>query len=323
VNIVDRRNNSKGRSSGNRQKFLKRVEDQIKKALPGVVSGHGIKDLTSGKGRVKVPIKGIEEPEFIYDSNTGKKNIVAPGNKSYDEGDSIAKPQKNSGRNGRRGSREDFEQEDDFNISISLDEFAEYFFQDLELPNMIKKYLQTVENFERKRSGFVQEGMPSRLNVVKSFKNSLLRKLALENYYKQKIEDLKLLLSTCKESDKEAILLEIAEFEKLSKSIPYMEDVDLRYNHFEKKPIPTTSAVMICIMDVSGSMGYEEKDICKRYFLLLYMFLKRQYEKVELVFIRHHTQASEVTEEEFFNSRESGQSNFNCLYQIYLCQLFC
>ena len=85
-----------------------------------------------------------------------------------------------------------------------------------------------------------------------------------------------------------------------------MEEVDLRFNNYEKYPVPVTSAVMFCIMDVSGSMGEKEKDIAKRFFMLLYMFLTKQYERIDMVFIRHHTAAKEVTEDEFFNSRESG-----------------
>lgn len=306
MNIVDRRNNPKGRSTGNRHKFLKRVDGQIKKALPGIVGGKTMKDLSSGKGKVKVPIKGLEEPEFIYDPASGKKTIVSPGNKSFDEGDTIPKPNGGEGR-GRRGSRDADPNEDEFYVNISMEEFAEYFFADLELPNMVKKYMQTLNDFERKRAGFVSEGMPSRLNVVKSYQNSLARKMALKAYYEKKIKELQdqLLIET--DQDKISFLQsEIDRYKKLALAVPYMDDIDLRYNHFDKRPIPTTCAVMVCIMDVSGSMGYDEKDIAKRYFLLLYMFLKKQYEKVDLVFIRHHTEAKEVTEEEFFDSRESG-----------------
>lgn len=307
MNIVDRRNNPKGRSTGNRQKFLKRVDGQIKKALPSIVGGKSMKDLTSGKGKIKVPIKGLEEPEFVYDPKTGKKNIVSPGNKSFDEGDTIPKPHGGYGRGGRKGSRDAEETEDEFFVTISMEEFADYFFADLELPNMVKKYLQTVDDFQRKRAGYIQDGMPSRLNVVKSYQNSLARKFALKAYYEKRIKELKDELNVEVDSDKIVLLEEeIKRFEKLANSVPYMDDIDLRYNHYEKLPIPTTSAVMVCVMDVSGSMGEEEKDISKRYFLLLYMFLKKQYERVELVFIRHHTEAKEVTEEEFFDSRESG-----------------
>lgn len=306
MNIVDRRNNPKGRSSGNRHKFLKRVEDQIKKALPSIVDGNNIKDLTSGKGKVKIPIKGIDEPEFTYDPKSGKKNIIAPGNNRYSEGDTIPKPQDGQGR-GRKGSKDGDPTEDDFFISVSMEEFAEYFFADLELPNLVKKYLQSIDDYKKKRTGYVTDGMPSRLNVVKSYQNSLARKMALKTYYEKKIKELNeqlLLENDPLEIDR--INEEIKKYEKLSKSVPYMDDIDLRYNHFEKYPVPTTSAVMVCIMDVSGSMGPEEKDIAKRYFLLLYMFLKKQYDKVDLVFIRHHTEAKEVTEEDFFNSKESG-----------------
>jgi len=308
MNIVDRRNNPKGRSTGNRHKFLKRVDGQIKKALPGIVGGKTMKDLSSGKGRVKVPIKGLEEPEFVYDPATGKKTIISPGNRNFDEGDTIPKPDGGGGQGrGRRGSRDSDPTEDDFYVTISMEEFAEYFFADLELPNMVKKYLQAIDDYQRKRSGYVSDGMPSRLNVVKSYQNSMARKLALKAYYEKCIKALQEELDVETEVDKiDFLKSEIDRYKKLADTVPYMDDIDLRYNHFEKKPIPTTCAVMVCIMDVSGSMGYEEKDISKRYFLLLYMFLKKQYEKVDLVFIRHHTEATEVTEEEFFDSRESG-----------------
>ena len=103
-----------------------------------------------------------------------------------------------------------------------------------------------------------------------------------------------------------ALELQIEKVRKQAETIPFFEDIDLRYNNFERVPVPVTSAVMFCIMDVSASMGYHEKDIAKRFFTLLYIFLTRQYKNVELVFIRHHTEAKEVDEEEFFNSRESG-----------------
>ena len=91
-----------------------------------------------------------------------------------------------------------------------------------------------------------------------------------------------------------------------SKVIPYLDPVDVRYNRFERVPRPVAQAVMFCLMDVSGSMTQSTKDIAKRFFILLYLFLKRNYDKIDVVFIRHHTSAKEVDEEEFFYSRETG-----------------
>jgi uncharacterized sporulation protein YeaH/YhbH (DUF444 family) len=89
-------------------------------------------------------------------------------------------------------------------------------------------------------------------------------------------------------------------------AIPFIDPFDLRYSNRVKVPKPSSQAVMFCLLDVSGSMDQAKKDMSKRFFILLYLFLTRAYEKIEVVFIRHHTQASEVDEHEFFNSRESG-----------------
>jgi uncharacterized sporulation protein YeaH/YhbH (DUF444 family) len=130
INIVDRRNSTKGKSSENRQKLLKRIEGQIKKALPDIVKNTNVKDLTSSKERVNIPIKGINEPQFTYDKDTGDKKHVHPGNKEYSEGDLIKKPKgggKGSGQG--KGSNDPSTSEDEFTISISREEFLDYFFR--------------------------------------------------------------------------------------------------------------------------------------------------------------------------------------------------
>ena len=308
VNIVDRRSSTKGKSSENRQRLLKRVEGQIKKALPDIVKNTNVKDLTSSKEKVNIPIKGINEPQFTYDKDTGDKKHVHPGNKEYTEGDLIKKPKgggKGSGQG--KGSNDPSTSEDEFTISISREEFLDYFFSDLELPDLVKKHLNSLVDFKQKRAGYSNYGNPSRLNITKSYKNSMARRMALGMYFDKKIKDIEDKLKG-NLTDDERIILE-AELDKLKKmkiGVSFMEEVDLQYNNFEQIAIPVTSAVMFCVMDVSGSMGEKEKDISKRFFMLLYMFLTKQYEKIELVFIRHHTSAKEVTEEEFFNSRESG-----------------
>ncbi len=306
-NIVDRRKNAKGKSINNRQKFLKRVEDQIKKAIPDIINQESIKDST-GEGKVKVPIRGIKEPNFRHDPHSGKKQIVRPGNKQFNEGDKVAKPEgSGSGAGQGKGSNSPEVTEDDFVVILSRDEFLKYFFEDLELPNMIKKYMASTVDFRQQRAGFTKNSIPSRLNIVNSFQQSLARQISIRGVYDQKIKKLKLELEATEDAEAKAQLEEeITRLERLRLTVPFFDDVDLRYNHFERVPQPVTSAVMFCIMDVSASMGYHEKDIAKRFFTLLYLFLSKQYERVELVFIRHHTEAKEVGEEEFFNSRESG-----------------
>lgn len=304
--IIDRRKNSKGKSHNNRQKFLKRVETKIKKAIPEVIDSESIKDNTKG-GNVKIPIKGISEPSFRNDPKTGDKKLVRPGNDHYIKGDKIVKPKGGSGAGGRKGSKDAPIGEDDFYITISREEFLKYFFDDLELPNLVKKQLESSEEFAYHRAGFVKYGVPSKLSVKKSFEQALSRKIAISGGLKAKIKRLE---EEIKNETDPTVIAELEEELRKAKnyynSINFMEDVDLRYRNYEPHPIPITSAVMICIMDVSYSMGAHEKDIAKRFFTLLYLFLTKNYKTVEIVFVRHHTEAMEVTEEEFFNSRESG-----------------
>lgn len=307
-NIIDRRKNTKGKSINNRQKFLKRVEDQIKKAIPDVISQESIKD-SNGKGKVKVPIQGIKEPNFRHDPRSGRKHAVRPGNDKFNEGDQVPKPEGEggSGAGQGRGSNSPEITQDDFVVILSREEFLKYFFEDLELPNMVKKYMESTVDFKNQRAGYTKNSIPSRLNIVSSFQQSLARQISIRGAYDDKLKKLRASLETEKdEHAREVLETEIARLERLKVTVPFFDDVDLRYNHFERVPKPMTSAVMFCIMDVSASMGYHEKDIAKRFFTLLYLFLTRQYQNVEIVFIRHHTEAKEVDEEEFFNSRESG-----------------
>ena len=90
------------------------------------------------------------------------------------------------------------------------------------------------------------------------------------------------------------------------REIPFLDPIDVRFNRFEAVPKPITQAVMFCLMDVSGSMSEEMKDLAKRFFMLLYLFIQRRYRHVEIVFIRHTHHAEEVDEDTFFYSRETG-----------------
>ncbi len=310
IQVVDRRHNAKGKSSENRQRLLKRIDDQIKKALPDIVRNTNVKDLTTDGHGVKIPVKGISEPQFTYEPGSGNKKYVQPGNKEFQQGDLIKKPPKGGGGqgSGQQGSNDPAVTEDDFHVTISKEEFLDYFFSEMELPEMVKKHLNSVVDFKQRRAGFSNRGNPSRLNIVKSYKNSMSRRMATSIYYDKKIKEIELKLAGNSLLDDERLALEkeLDKLKKLKLTISFMEDADLQFNQFEQFPVPVTSAVMFCIMDVSGSMGEKEKDISKRFFMLLYMFLTKQYERIEIVFIRHHTEAKEVKEEEFFNSRESG-----------------
>ena len=306
--IIDRRLNSPRKSGRNRQRYIKRVEGQIKKALPDVVKGNDIKGMTNKNGKIKVPIKGTKEPNFQHDQQTGDKEYVIPGNDKYQKGDLIPKPKGGGGGKGKgRGASKDGEDYEEEIIELSKDEFLQYFFQDLELPDMVKKFLESAVDFKQKRSGYTTAGIPARLNKEESIKKALARKISVRSSLEKKLKKLedKLAAETNQEKIKQLKKI-IKRVKKKLDLIPFIDEMDLRYNNFTLEAIPTTSAVMFCLMDVSGSMGMEEKDIAKRFFTLLYLFLTKEYEKIDLVFIRHTTTAKEVTEEQFFKSRETG-----------------
>lgn len=301
--IIDRRLNPRDKTIKNRQKFIERSREQIKKSVRDAIKSGNISDIE--KEKVRVPVKGIDEPEFHIDPKTGDKRYVLPGNDRFVVGDTQEKPQGSSGTGDTEGGLGT--SEDTFDFLLSRDEYLDFIFEDLELPDLIKKQMKDVTKITLKRSGYSNQGNPNQLDIVRSLKNSLGRRIGLR---RPKNEEIELLEQDLALTDDEELKLKIQEeIDRLKKrqiSVPWLDPVDVRYRHFIPKPEPATKAVMICIMDVSGSMGEHEKELAKRFFLLLHMFLFRKYDKVEIVFVRHHETAKECTEEEFFHSKESG-----------------
>jgi hypothetical protein len=303
-NFIDRRRNGRNKSSVNRRKFLKRVREQIKKTVNEQIKKRKIKDIDK-ESKVRVNKKTISEPHFVH-GNNGKRRGVHPGNKEYKKGDELKRPSGGEGGAGSEGSPNG-DGEDDFIFSISRDEFLEIFFDDLELPDLVKTNLIQIEETEFRKAGFTKEGSPANLNPERSIQSSLMRKIALTGSIKADIEEMKEKLKRARSEKKKKELREkLEELERRLKSIPFIDDVDIRYNLHVREPKPSTNAVMFCLMDVSSSMQEYEKDIAKRFFVLLHLFLKRDYKKVDIVFLRHHHEAKEVNEEEFFYAVESG-----------------
>lgn len=308
--IIDRRLNSKKKSTVNRQRFLRRYREHIKKAVSEAVDKRSITDMDKGE-KISIPSKDINEPIFQHDKG-GHNTRVLPGNDQFSSGDHIPRPSGGAGQgSGGSGASDSGEGMDDFVFQITQEEFLEFMFEDLELPNLVKRQLAGIDEFEFRRAGISNEGNPGKINIVRSLRSANSRRIALTGKKKRRLKELqeKLALLEKEDGDEDQISdlkNQILELEGKIKRVPWLDDFDLKYNLHVKHPVPHSRAVMFCIMDVSGSMDQNTKDIAKRFFLLLYLFLQRNYERTEVVFIRHHTSAKEVDEEEFFYSRETG-----------------
>ncbi len=310
-NFIDRRLNPKDKSIGNRQRFLKRAREELKRAVKEQVKSIGIADVGAGQS-VSMPTRGVGEPTFQPAGDTGDRERVLPGNREFSPGDRLRKPQGGGGGRGGAGTGED---EDDFQFSLSQDEVLDLFFEDLELPDMVKLSLKETLTFKPRRAGYAVTGSPTNINVAKTMRNSHGRRIALRRPKQAELDTLAAEIAELEQKpkptpkDKERLGMLQAELEWLDRRrrrVPFIDTVDIRFNRFEQQPLPNASAVMFCLMDVSASMGEREKDLAKRFFVLLHMFLRRRYERIEIVFIRHTDEAREVDEETFFYSTQSG-----------------
>lgn len=313
VHLIDRRLNPKDKSLGNRRRFVKRVRDAVKEAVDETVRRRGIADVDREK-KVSVPTDGISEPTFRPAPEGGRRERVFTGNKQFKAGDRIEKPKGGAGGRGRQGSP-DGEGEDDFLFVLSRDEFLDIFFEDLELPDLVKRSLKEIRSFRPRRAGYSVTGSPANLNVRRTMKNAFGRRIALKRPKTEETRALRerIFAHEAVASPSDEQRAELAELRsaldkalRRQKAIPYIDPLDVRYNYFQPHPEPTSNAVMFCLMDVSASMGEREKDLAKRFFVLLHLFLKRRYDRIDLVFVRHTHNAKEVDEETFFHSRETG-----------------
>ncbi|MBV9825896.1 MAG: YeaH/YhbH family protein [Alphaproteobacteria bacterium] len=308
MNIVDRRPNPKGKSLSNRQRFLARARVEVKSAVQEALRKRKVADIAHGE-KVAIPTRGISEPIFHHNRRSGRSDHVVPGNKEYIRGDEIPRPQGGEGGGGREGSP-DGGGDDAFEFTLSKDEFLDMFFEDLELPDLVKKSLKDTTAVDLQRAGYTVTGSPSNLSVPRTMRNSMGRRIALRRPKLSDMDALRKQLEEARANDNEEeverLTIELERFEKRSKIIPWIDPIDVRYRRFDRVPKPNTEAVMFCLMDVSGSMTEAMKDLAKRFFMLLHVFLTRRYRHVDVVFVRHTSTAEEVDEETFFYSRETG-----------------
>jgi hypothetical protein len=300
MHIVDRRLNPGSKSLENRQRFLRRAKALVKGAVKKSSEGRDIKDVLEG-GEVSIPLDGMDEPRFRREGGT--RDMVLPGNKKFIEGDML--PRSGEGR-GKASDPGEGDSEDAFRFVLSRDEFVDLFLDDLELPDLAKRKLAEAEGEGIHRAGYATSGSPANISVSRTVRLAMARRVALRRPRPEQIAELEAQLVDCDEERRVALLAEIDALKAKVRRIPFIDPIDIRYRRFETLPKPVAQAVMFCLMDVSGSMTEHMKDLAKRFYMLLYVFLKRRYRHVEIVFIRHTDRAEEVDEETFFHGPASG-----------------
>lgn len=318
--IIDRRKNDKGKSSVNRRKFISRVKGILKDGVKDLVRDGNIRDLvTSGGKKVRVPARNLEEPTFHHD-DTGVRDLVRPGNDRYVPGDKWRrKPQ---GRGLGNGASADGDGEDAFTFHLTKDEFLELFFENCELPDLVKQNLAILTEEVMQRHGFTSESSPAMLNIMRSMRNAKGRRSGLRAMKTKKLraleqqeQDLIKEISTrqragldvsVEQTALERVRKDIEVVKRRIKAVPFLDPLDLKYNNWTKASIPKAQAAMVCLMDVSGSMDERKKELAKTFYLLLYLFLTRDYDHIAIEWITYHSTAQVVTEDEFFYGHETG-----------------
>jgi len=307
--LIDRRANDRGKSAVNRERFLRRYKSHIQEAVKNMVGERKLSDMEAG-GEVRVPKKDMSEPSFGF-GRGGDREFVLPGNRDYVAGDRLPRPDgAGSGGGGDNGGSGEGDSQDDFVFSLSREEFMQIFFDDLELPRLARTELGRTHRHKSIRLGFAKTGVPANLAVIRTMTQALARRIALAGGLAREalaLEEAFAVATAAGDAGQAAILhAELDRVARRQDGIPFLDDPDLRYRNRVWRPEPIARAVMFCLMDVSASMDADKKDLAKRFFSLLYLFLTRKYEEVQLVFIRHTDDAEEVDEDTFFHDTRSG-----------------
>jgi uncharacterized sporulation protein YeaH/YhbH (DUF444 family) len=262
---------------------------------------------------VTIPADSLHEPSFHTVFSSGQRHIILSGNKQFSTGDRLGRPKGGGqGSGGGNGAGEGGgDGEDGFRFVLTRDEFLDLFFEDLELPDLVKSQIVATETMAPVRAGISMDGAPSQIDMARTMRHSMARRIGLRRPKPPEVLQLELEIKALEESgaDPEKLQALQADHElsmrRLAR-VPWIDPVDLRYRRYTQVPKPSARAVMFCMMDVSGSMSEQMKDLAKRFFLLLHVFLERRYKRVELVFIRHTETAEEVDEQTFFTDPRTG-----------------
>ncbi|OGO80223.1 MAG: sporulation protein YhbH, partial [Clostridiales bacterium GWC2_40_7] len=292
----------KDRSAEDRRRHKELVEESIKKNIGNIIAEESIIGQSRNK-KIKIPIKGIKEYRFVYGKNS---HGAGSGDGTEKRGDVIGQSQEEGKGSGGSGAG-DAAGEDIYETEITIEELINYLFDDLNLPDIDKKKLSEVESEKSFRNlGYQKKGIPPRLAKKRSVVEKIKRKQALRRVEaengpfpeKPDMEEMQ---------DDEADMRDGGRF-------PFTED-DLRYHRVKETRKKEFNAVVICIMDVSGSMDQTKKYMARSFYFLLYQFVRLKYANVEVVFVAHTTEAKEVGETEFFHKGESGGTYISSGYE--------
>tara|TARA_Y100001963_G_C6757442_1_gene437651 strand:- start:390 stop:1562 length:1173 start_codon:yes stop_codon:yes gene_type:complete len=274
MSIFKEHKTSADRSATDRRRHKQKIEKAIREGVHNIVAEESIIGQ-DGKKKIRIPVRGIKEYRFIYGDNNQNQRVGSAPGKNIKRGQQVGDKEKpNSPTGGKPGNEAGVEY---YDVEITLEELADYLFNDLELPDLEKKAMKKIMSEKMKRSGYRSKGIRPRLDK----KNSLKRKLKRKAHAKR--------MGTSDEEER----------------FPFHDD-DLRYKHIKNKVTETSNAVIFFLMDISGSMTKEKKYLARSFFFLLYHFINHKYENVELVFVAHDTNAYEVNEDQFFKRGAGG-----------------
>ena len=278
MSIFRKHSTNADRSATDRRRHKEKIEKAIKEGIHDIVAEESIIGQ-DGKKKIKIPVRGIKEYQFVYGRGQGSKGVGAAPGSDIKKGQVIKKGQKSQGKGGKPDKPGNEAGEEFYEVEVTLDELAKYLFDDLNLPDLEKKANTTVVAEKIKRKGYRSKGIRTRLSKKETLKNKIRRqKRAQKN----------------------------GTFDSESgERFPFHED-DLKYKHIEVTKKPITNAVIYFIMDTSGSMTKDKKFLARSFMFLLYQFIRYKYSSVETVFISHSTTAQEVSEDDFFKKGSSG-----------------
>jgi uncharacterized sporulation protein YeaH/YhbH (DUF444 family) len=311
VEIIDRRPNPHGKNIENRRRVLDRARTAVQTAARDAVAAGRLREVGQG-GAISIPSDALHEPSLHRVFSNGVRDIVLSGNKVFSPGDKVQRPSAKSANGGGAGEAgQDGGGEDGFRFVLSRDEFLEMFFDDLELPDLVKQQIATTDSMSVSRAGLSNDGSPSQIDLGRTMRHSMARRIGLRRPKQELVEALEARIALLEQDEHAAEDLGAARADleaalRRMVRVPWIDPVDLRFRRFSMVPTPSTRAVMFCLMDVSGSMTERMKDLAKQFFLLLHVFLERRYKRVDLVFIRHAEVAEEVDEDTFFHDPRSG-----------------